>query len=387
MSATHTTRPVTYSPDAPVSIAAYMLTAGVAPLMLWFGPMLVGSYVELLGLSEQQAVLVLSTELAGYALAGAIAFVLISILSWRHIVLGAFIVFIVANVAAVGVSSFAPLIAIRFVAGIGAGTLMAMSMIAIGLTSAPERNYGLWTAMQILTPAVLLLFLPGLIAAHGLAAPFLIVAVLAIAFVWVYRHYPSDGGQKARGSALMGTRRALILGASGLVGVFVFFGGQSTVWSFVERMGMHSGFVAEVIGRALSTGAIAGLGGALAASALGNRYGRVAPLVISMFGSLFGVATLIQTRELGVYTAGLCLVCAAWNYSVPYLQGAIANLDQSGRMLALLAIIMPGSMSAGPALATLFLTEGAGYMPIVWILAIALPLGFLLVYPAARLKA
>jgi hypothetical protein len=240
--------------------------------------------------------------------------------------------------------------------------------------------------MQILTPAVLLMFLPGLMATHGLAAPFLIVAVSAIALVWVYRHYPADGAQKAGGSALLGTRRALFLGAAGLVGVFVFFGGQSTVWSFVERMGMHSGFLAEVIGRALSISAVAGLVGALSASIFGNRYGRVLPLVLSMFGTFVGVAILIQTRELGVYTAGLCLVCAAWNYSAPYLQGAIANLDRSGRMLALLAIIMPGSMSAGPALATLFLSEGGGYMPIVWMLAIALPLGFLLVYPAARLK-
>ncbi|MBL8268891.1 MFS transporter [Steroidobacter sp.] len=370
----------------PLSLIAYLLTGGVAPLVMWFGPLLVGGYVDALGLSEQQAVLLLSVELAGYALSGAIAFTLISTVNWRHIVLGAFLVVIAGNLVAAGVHTFTPLLLVRFVTGIGAGMLMTMSMIAIGLTAAPERNYGLWTAMQILTPAIILPFLPGLIAKHGLAAPFLIVATLALALLWVFRYYPIGSGQKSGGSALLGTRRVLLLGALGLLGVFIFFGGESTVWAFAERMGMHASLPVDAIGRALSIGAIAGLGGALAASAFGNRLGRLAPLAISMVVSLTGAALLIQANTPAAYTVALCAICAAWNYSGPYLQAVIANLDSSGRLLALLAIIIPGSMSAGPALATLLLTEGRGYLPVVWMLAIALPSGLLLIYPAARIK-
>jgi hypothetical protein len=110
------------------------------------------------------------------------------------------------------------------------------------------------------------------------------------------------------------------------------------------------------------------------------------PLVIAMLLSLTSVAILVQTQVLAVYTSGLCLFCIAWNYSAPYLQAVISNLDHSGRLVALLAMIMPGSMSAGPAVATLFLNEDGGYLPIVWMLSISLPLGFLLLYPAARIR-
>lgn len=365
-------------------LVAYLLTGGVASLTMWFGPLLVGGYVGVLGLTEQRAVLLLSVELAGYALSGAIAFVLISIVSWRRIVLTAFVVLIVGNLAAVAVHDFTALMIVRLCTGTAAGMLMTMSMIAIGLTATPERNYGLWTAMQILAPASILVFLPGLIHEYGLAAPFSIVALIALGLVWVYRHYPVDGGEKAGGSALMGTRRALILGALGLAGVFVFFGAESTVWAFAERIGMYAGFSPDAIGQGLSIGALAGLAGALSASAFGTRLGRVVPLVMSMVICLAGATLLIQAQTPVMYTVCLCVICAAWNYSAPYLQGVIANLDGSGRMLALLAIIIPGSMSAGPALMTLFLAEGGGYAPVVVMLAMALPIGFLLTLPAAR---
>jgi predicted MFS family arabinose efflux permease len=375
-----------YNPSDKINMLAFILTGGVAPLTLWFAPLLVGSYIEVLGFSERNAVLLLSGEMAGYALAGAVAFFLIPILNWRYIVLGAFLVLICSNIFAAWVNTYSILLVIRFCAGIGAGTLMSMSMIAIGLTSTPERIYGLWTAMQILTPAIILVFLPELIADYGLAAPFLIVAFIGSALIWVCRYYPFDAGRKSSGSALIGTSRAKILGAVGLIGIFVFFGGQSTVWSFVERIGANSGFSTESIGKALALGALAGLGGALSASLLGNVYGRVLPLVIAMLLSVTSVIILMQANVVAVFTIGLCLFAIAWNYSGPYLQAIISNLDKNGRLLALLAIVLPGSMSAGPAFVTSFLIQGEGYMPIFWMLLVALPIGFLLLYPAARLK-
>jgi sarcosine oxidase gamma subunit len=63
-----------YNPSDKINMLAFILTGGVAPLTLWFAPLLVGSYIEVLGFSERNAVLLLSGEMAGYALAGAVAF-------------------------------------------------------------------------------------------------------------------------------------------------------------------------------------------------------------------------------------------------------------------------------------------------------------------------
>ena len=57
----------TYSPSAPLSIFAFLITAGVAPLMIFIGPLLVGAWVDILGLGEDQAARVYSAHMAGCA--------------------------------------------------------------------------------------------------------------------------------------------------------------------------------------------------------------------------------------------------------------------------------------------------------------------------------
>ena len=113
--------------------------------------------------------------------------------------------------------------------------------------------------------------LPKAVLHYGLAAPFMIMAALGVLVFWLHRYFPENAEAKTKGSAVAGSRRSVLLGVIGLVGIFIFYGGQSAVWAFVERIGIAAGLTGQVVGNAIFLALLAGIGGGLLAAALGTR--------------------------------------------------------------------------------------------------------------------
>jgi predicted MFS family arabinose efflux permease len=379
-----TTDSKNYDPNAISSIAAYLITAAIAPLMVFIGPIVVGAYVDVLGYSEKLAAQIYAADLAGATLGGVLAFALLRRLDWRTIMRVGIVLFLISNLLSLAADTFSALVTIRLLAGTGAGTLTSMTIVSIGLTKSPDRIYGLWGASQFTLAALVAAVLPGLIADYGLAAPFLILSGLGLAIVCVTHLFPHGAEPKSGGSSLAGTRRGTVLGVIGLTGFFIFFLGQAAVWPFGERIGISAGFSTEQVGNAVAISLVGAIFGSLVATVIGNTFGRLLPLVATMVGASIGAIIITSQPSLTVFTVGLFVFSFAWNSCIPFLNGIMANLDRGGRLLAAAGIVIPASSSAGPAIGSLVLVEGNGYAPIIWLLLASLLVGFILLYPAAR---
>ena len=114
-------------------------------------------------------------------------------------------------------------------------------------------------------------------------------------------------------------------------------------WSFVERIGEHSGVDTQTIGFALSLGMLASLVGGMAAAWAGDKYGRIWPFCLTLLVHAGIVYPLVMALT-GIKLA-LIVICynLAWNFRMPYLMGLIATSDSSARM----AVLMPVSQSLG----------------------------------------
>jgi predicted MFS family arabinose efflux permease len=379
-------RSKTFDPSAALSIAAYVLTAGVANLKVAIGPLLVGAYVESLGFTAQQAGYLYSAETAGDAVGGAIIFALVSRLNWRLLVLIGFLAVIGGNLAATAISGYLPMMATRFCTGIGEGILIAMTFVSIGLTRDPDRIYGLWTLSLLVTGAAGTALAAELIPDYGLKAPFIMIATSAVAIVWMCRHFPTGSEPKAVSTPLANTRQGALLAMIALTGSFFFYAGQSAVWPFVERMGTSSELAYASIGRAISFSNLATVAVVLGAIALGNVLGRVVPLFLTVLASAASMVILGSDLDITAFTIGVCLLNSAWYFCVPYLLAVIANLDSNGKYLAIASVVFPASISAGPLAASALLKNPGDYSPVVWIGLSALVAGFVLLYPAARAR-
>ena len=381
-----TDNPNTFNPNSPLSIAAYILTASVAAAITNFAPIIVGAYVDILGFTDQRAGYIFSAEMAGFTIGAALVLVLLPLMNWRHIVRLGFVALIGGNLIAIGLTGFWPLLMVRLLTGVGAGALMAMTTVSVGSTRDPDRIFGLWIVGQVMPSALVVPLLPKAILHYGLAAPFIIIAALGVLVFWLHRYFPEKAEAKTRGSAVAGTRRALLLGVIGIVGIFIFYGGQSAVWAFVERIGIAEGLTNQAIGNAIFLALLAGIGAGLLAAVIGNAFGRVLPLFGSMVLSATAVIVLATEPTLIRYTLAVMVLYSIWVYCAPVLNAVIANLDKGGRLLAGSSMTISASISAGPALASAFLDNGGDYSPVIWIGLSALPIGFVIVYFAARVK-
>ena len=163
----------------------------------------------------------------------------------------------------------------------------------------------------------------------------------------------------------------------------LLFFSDGLVYPFAERIGR-----ALDMGRALDVLLALGLGvgvlGALAAERLGGRFGNIRPLLVGAWGTaLAGLAVVSAT---GPVSFGLAV--SAKNLTVffffPFLLGAAAVRDPSGRGVAAVTGAIPLGIAIGPFVGGM-LVERWGFPVLGWVgvalVAVATPFGLRLVRP------
>ena len=146
--ATHQQNSSNFDVDNPWTIASVVIGSGIALLALLTGPLIVSEYIVELGVSESRAGIIMSVEMAGFTLGSVI---LIGLLGkdWQKITTVSLIFMVIGNGLFLFITNQSAFIIFRFIAGIGEGLLMAMTIQVIALMRNPDRIYGLWTAGQV----------------------------------------------------------------------------------------------------------------------------------------------------------------------------------------------------------------------------------------------
>ena len=371
--------------DNPWTIASVVVGSAIALLALYLGPFLVGEYIAALDVSDSRAGLIMSAEMIGFTLGSAILFFFLA-KSWRRIVISALLLMILGNVISMLVDELLAFVISRFVAGLGAGILMTMTIQVIALMRSPDRIYGLWTVVQLAFGAAGMIIFPVVIASHGIKAVFLIWAILAaILFVSVqfYPHGRRSGGPRNTGSTTVNT---FVLGLLCLGGVFVYYCGQAGVWVYMERVGASWKLSPEMVRNTLFISLIAGMLGSGLAVLLDSRFGRSIPLSVSLIISGISIFLMIQLSGASFFVLAACLFNFGWYLFLPYVSAVIASIDDSGRLLTGLAVTFPAGLAAGPAIAALLLNHYDSLTPVLFFGLISVPIGLALILPASRLR-
>jgi len=327
--------------------------AAASPVILL--PIVVGAMIDSLGISAREAGFVAAAEMLG---AGTATLALsLRVHSWnrRTIVFCSLSVFILANLAAILVDSWAALAAVRFVAGIGGATAAATVNAALASTRNPDRSFGLFIT-GALTLAVA--GLPGLslvTAAWGLTGAYTVFAILGIVALLAAPRFPlfngdrvdigRKGGRVARGRAVVA-----------LLAILIYFIGQGAVWTYLERIGVAAGIDAARVGGALGIAHVAGILGATLAAWLGHRLGRSRPMIAGFLVSFGSVYLLGGSASYAAYLAAAGFFAFAWYFTLSYFFGLKSALDPAGRVIVLAVTMQAAGLAIGPALAGVLVT-------------------------------
>lgn len=331
------------------------------------------------GFSAREAGFIASAETSGMALTAVFLMFFVTKISWRRICLVSLFLVIVGNLASIITGDFVAFCALRCLAGIGAGALIALTYGAIGMTNKPDRNFGICIMFVLTYGAFAFLAMPWLHSTIGLAGLLVFFASLGIVAVPLVRFMPDVGEAfheplAARAINIGGRQKALALAA-----VLLFFIANFAVWSYFFRIGVTAGIQSGQASHALAISQFFGIAGAFTTALLGARLGRVIPIAIGILVSMACIACLIG--PIGATTFGIvaAIYVYAWNMTHPFLFAAMASFDPKGKMVVYGVGMEYLGISLGPACAATVIA-GTNYTNVVGlgIILFALTLGLAL---------
>ena len=340
------------SADSPGSIAIVLAAAAFISIPLYVAPLLATAYVQEFGFPQEAPGFVISAEMAGMAIATFPALWWLRRLSWTKLTRGALVFIAFGNLACSVADSAEVLGVLRFLIGLFAGTVSIVCMSALRLTTAPKRSFALWLFVQLAAGAAILALLSVYLPAHGLPGVFRFFAAGAIALAWLTRAMP-DGhaDSSARHSTDAGAAFTPAVGIAGLLCLLAFYTAFSGLWTYLSELGRAAGVDQRTADTALALAPLSGLVGAAAAAACRETFGFTVPTAsgISLLAAVAYVLGNVPNPQSFVLSAlGLMF---AWTFVVPFLLGALARVDQSGRLTVSTNVIIGIGLAAGPAMA------------------------------------
>lgn len=350
-------------------------------LVIIFLPMLVGGMVEHLGMTAQQAGFVATSDMLGYTIGTIASFFFIHKINWRVLAIGCIVVMAAANGFSGVIGDYETLIIVRFVSGLGGGVLTAVTFAAIGQMRDPDSAYGWWLVFQAAFGFVGFQYFWDISVNGG----FIVLTVLLILGALLIKFVPPQALKAEEASKLVDKsliQKALL----GVFAIFLVYVGLMAEYTYLERIGNLAGLSPDQIGSAFSAMSIAGLAGGGLAAKLGAKFGRIIPAILGTIGCITSFYLFnIDNISANLFTAACCLYFGLWSFLLPYLVGACAAVDKSGRTLALGNAAIGAGLAFGPFIAATLIGD-SGYDILAFVATGFLIVGFVMILPLLKLS-
>ncbi|MGI9204577.1 MAG: MFS transporter [Woeseiaceae bacterium] len=367
------------------TIFSVFLIGVIAPEVFIVQPGFVQGLVEILGFDDKGAGYTASAEMFGLAATTIVMTFISHRVNWRGVVFWSLLLMFAANVLCTYTTDLNMFVALRFVAGLGAGSLVSLSFAAIGLTKNPDRNFGLLIMWVLVYGALVLWAMPTAYAIGGMTLVLWFFAIFPLTAMPFIRYMPITGENVAQVE-----EDAVNLG-SGMKGLALFamlayFTAQGVVWAYLFLIGISAGLTDQQVANGLMLSQFAGIAGAFLAAMIAHRFIRSVPLAVGIIGGAICLYFLVGTFEFLVFAIAVGVYNFFWNMSHPFLLGAMASFDRRGRVVVYAVAMQMVGLAIGPFLAASVISEGE-YLRVNQLGAALFVLSFVLILPPVLAQA
>jgi predicted MFS family arabinose efflux permease len=351
------------SDDKSSSLVAALLLGCVGVFAIMAGPIIKTVLVAGLGMTDADASLIVGFEQLGTALGPVAAAFWMPRMRWRTAAIVALLVIVVGNMVSSYQSSVGVLTALRFVVGLmGQGTAFALAIGIISNSTQKDRNFAFLIAAQVVLGVLFFLVLPlprdgGI---GGVLVPLAALALLTLLTAGMIRNPGESSGHGATGPGSKGPVRPAVVA---LVVMLIWCTGLGAIWNNVGLIGASAGIDPARVGVALGVSTGVATAGALAASWLADRAGRLLPVAVGLLVQVAMIFLLQGQMSFGQFLLTAAVFQSFWNLTGPYMMGTIALSDTSGRVSVLIPTAQIGGFSLGNFIVPPLLTAGEGYAP------------------------
>lgn len=365
------------STAAYIAIAAFLTVNNLVYNTL---PIILGGLATQRGFDEAQIGLLGSAFLAGQMITNITGPLWVGRVNWKMTVSVAMGVFAAAMAlsAHVGYSMIA---LFYLIAGGMTGVSLACMFCLISNMANPVRAYSIALISQCVIAGVLVIifqsFALPLYGLEGLSYLITGIIIVAIVFViWVPKNLKvqltgkvQESEEKAPGKFSNFAPWAFV----GLLGVALYYTGQTGVWAFVERIGNSRAFDPDFIGVVASGSLILSGLGAWAADLTGDKLGNFKPLIIGIVVFIIAMIILAVSADKYLYFLAIIIYSCAWNYMTPFQLLVVQKADASGTYASMIPAFQSIGSSFGPVMVGFLIVDGGGYLS-AYLVAIAMAL-------------
>lgn len=338
-------------------LIAAILVGVIGPEVFIVQPGFVQGLVQNLGFDDQSAGYAASIEVWGITATTLLMTFFAHRFNWRKVVMASLLLVAAANIVCIWAHSREAFVALRFVAGVGSGSLISLSFTAVGLTDNPDRNFGYLITWVLVYGAVVLYLMPAAYAVSGMTGVLIFFALFPLVALPLLKWFPENGETAATVEAdavnLSGPLKSLALTA-----MFAYFVAQGVAWAYLFLIGTAGGLGEQQVANGLTLSQVAGVAGALLPALVGHRFGRWRPLTIGIVGGALCLVFLMGHFQYGAFAFWVCLYNFFWNMTHPFLLGSMASFDRRGRVVVLAVAAQMLGLAVGPALGASFIQPG-----------------------------
>ena len=294
----------------------------------------------------------------GVGLASVMAMFWIRRINWRIAALIAVAAVVIGNILTIYLADPTAITVTRFFVGfVGEGTAFALGLTIISDTKETDRNFAYVIAAQVAFGVITLLTLFRLSAMfNSIGGIYIPLAAFAALSLIMLRFIP-DGGAKEVQQAQQVQAASMASPLVGLLVMLIWCTGLGAVWAFMALMGVAAGLESTSAGDALAVSSAVAILGALAASAMGDKFGRLAPVSIALIMQAIMISMLTGEMSFLRFAATAAIFQIFWNLTGPYIMATIAGSDASGRAAVLIPAAQTGGFFLGPYIAAQLVTE------------------------------
>jgi len=361
------------SAAVPAALIAFTCAAEIG---LFLGPFIVGGVVERYAVSDGTGGVVYSIEVGAAAVTAALAAALAQRIRARPVIVAAMLLLFASNSLSVLAAQLEILIVCRALAGLSAGTLMALGNALIAQCPSPHRTYS--RLQFVLISGVLCAFLavPYAVALFEFAGVFVVMAAINLAALpFIVTDLSTTRPITDTGVAKPFLSRKVLLM---LVAVVSLFAAQNGLWAYVERIGNGLDLDLQVISSILMLTTAVALAGPALAHWIGNRLRLAAVINVAIVIQLAAALVLVTSASVFAYASGAVIYSTAFMFVIPYLKTALVVMDPSGRAVGSMVAVGMFGTSAGPALLGLVLDATGNYASLAGVAGAGFMLSILL---------
>jgi len=364
----------------------YSVIGTITIMSLLVLPAMIGLLVDDSSLTESQAGWSASLNFLGGALVALVMAFRMHHLHLRQVAMLGFALAAMGDFAAAfNLGQPALFMALRFVAGLGAGASYTATLASFARLPDMERGYGMFVTLQFIVSGLCLYTLPvysDLLGASGLFIALAGLELLGLALAIYLPGKPAEGVRRERKR----TEIQVLLAAAtitGALGFALFEAGNTAQFTYVERLAVALSFSDRQIGGALLIASLCGIPGAFCIILMGNRFGRIGPLTVGIAIALGGLFVLIASEQFMSYLLAISMISFSWAFCLPFIQGLMASLDPQGSAVAAASASSTVGGAIGPGMAAVVVGSG-GYAMVFLFSGVLLTAALLSFYFSSR---